>query len=99
MVTILSAGFTSLTKMEHVRCTSPLRGTEQAPHRPIPQPYLVPVGPACSRNAQSRCVSPSTVRVRDLPLTFNLATFGFLDCKHHQSGKTVDQSCRSADSN
>src|SRR5262249_53561927 len=63
--------------MEHERSTSPLMWTEQAPHRPMPQPYLVPVSPACSRRAQSRGVSPSTVRVSDLPLTFNLATFRF----------------------
>src|SRR5262245_5965354 len=77
MVTILSLCFTSLTSIEHERCTSPLMCTEHAPHWPMPQPYLVPVSPACSRKAQRRGVSPSTVRSTDLPLMFSLATLNF----------------------
>jgi hypothetical protein len=74
MVTMRSVGFTSLTAIEQERCTSPLMCTAQAPHWATPQPYLVPVRPTCSRRAQSRGVSPSTLMSTALPLTFSLAT-------------------------
>src|SRR6185436_15912607 len=48
MVTILSVGFRLPTGNTQERRTLPLRWTEQAPHCSMPQPYLVPVSPACS---------------------------------------------------
>src|SRR5262245_61396268 len=78
MVTILSVAFTSLTRMEQERCTSPLTCTAQAPHWAMPQPYLVPVRPACSRKAQSRGVLPSTFKSTVFPFTLSLATFFLL---------------------
>src|SRR4030095_7067482 len=44
-----------------------------APPGPTPQPYLVPVRPACSRSAQSKGVSPSTSRSRVVPFTLSFA--------------------------
>ena len=71
MVTILSVDLTSFTRIEQERCTSPLMCTEQAPHWPIPQPYLVPVRPSCSRNTHNSGVSPSTTMLMALPFTFS----------------------------
>src|SRR5438045_4030911 len=72
MVMILSAAFTSPTRIEHERITSPLMCTEQAPHCATPQPYLVPVRPTCSRMTHSSGVSGSTCtsRIRPLMLSF-----------------------------
>src|SRR5262245_51348446 len=42
--------------------------TEHAPHCATPQPYFVPVSPACSRSAQSSGVSASASTSRVLPL-------------------------------
>src|SRR5262245_55654846 len=39
------------------RTALPSRWTVQAPHRPEPHPYLVPVSLRCSRTTQSRAVS------------------------------------------
>src|SRR4051794_16781419 len=73
MVTILSVGFTSLSRIEHERMTSPLMCTEHAPHCATPQPYFVPVRPTCSRITQSSGVSGSTATSRTLPLMLSLA--------------------------
>src|SRR5260370_16399938 len=73
MVTILSVALIALTGMEQERRTSPLMCTEQAPHCATPQPYLVPVRPACSRIAHSRGVSASTCTSRSLPLMLSFA--------------------------
>src|SRR5262245_45218562 len=73
MVTILSVAFTSPTRIEQERITSPLMWTEQAPHCATPQPYLVPVRPTCSRMTHSRGVSASTCTSRVLPLILSLA--------------------------
>ncbi len=73
MVTILSPGFTSPTRIEHDRVTSPLRCTEQAPHWAMPQPYLVPVRPTCSRITHRSGVSGSTCTTRTRPLMLSLA--------------------------
>src|SRR5262245_5969264 len=73
MVTIWSVGFTSPTRSEHERITSPLICTEQAPHCATPQPYFVPVRPTCSRRTQSRGVSASTSTSRVLPLILSFA--------------------------
>src|SRR5262245_19932695 len=45
--------------------------TVQAPHRPEPQPYLVPVSLRCSRTTQSRAVSGSASTLTALPLIVN----------------------------
>ena len=74
MVTILSVGFDASSGMAQERCTSPLMCTAQAPHWAMPQPYLVPVSPTCSRRTQSSGVSPSTLTSTALPLTLSLAT-------------------------
>src|SRR3954469_3899940 len=68
-----SEGCRSPTRIEQERCTSSLMCTEHAPHWAMPQPYFVPVSPACSRSAQSKGVSSSTLRSMVLPLTFSLA--------------------------
>src|SRR6267142_2081495 len=47
--------------------------TEQAPHCATPQPYLVPVRPACSRMTQSSGVSASTCTSRTRPLMLSFA--------------------------
>ena len=47
--------------------------TVHAPHCAIPQPYLVPVNPSCSRNTQSSGVSSSAWNCCALPFTFNVA--------------------------
>src|ERR1044071_5105458 len=48
MVTMRSLALRLPTGIEQERLTSPLICTEQAPHCATPQPYLVPVRPACS---------------------------------------------------
>src|SRR5437667_7393790 len=68
MVTMRSVALTLPTGTEQERFSSPLMCTEQAPHCATPQPYLVPVRPACSRIAHSRGVLGSTLSSRDLPL-------------------------------
>ena len=73
MVTIRSVAFTSPTRIEQERCTSPLMCTEQAPHCATPQPYLVPVRPTCSRMTHSSGVSASTSTSRILPLMLSFA--------------------------
>src|SRR5258708_1117591 len=50
------------------RTALPSMCTVQAPHIATPQPYLVPVRPACSRIAHRRGVLGSTLSSRDLPL-------------------------------
>src|SRR5262245_51997646 len=45
--------------------------TVQAPHRPEPQPYLVPMSLRCSRTTQSRAVSGSASTLTALPLIVN----------------------------
>src|ERR1700682_5212145 len=74
MVVILSVAFTALTGIEHERTSWSLMCTEHAPHCATPQPYLVPVRPACSRIAHSNGVSGSTCTSRVLPLILSFAT-------------------------
>ena len=78
MVTILSPGLRLLTGIEQERWTSPLICTEQAPHCAAPQPYLVPVRPACSRSTHNSGVSSSTVMSRVLPLMLSFAMCNLL---------------------
>src|SRR5438874_12192107 len=60
-----SAAATGIT---HERTAAPSRCTVQAPHWAIPQPYLVPVRPACSRMAHNSGVLGLTLRSTVLPL-------------------------------
>src|SRR5216684_8892190 len=60
-----SAAATGITQE---RTAAPSRCTVQAPHWAMPQPYLVPVRPTCSRIAQSKGVLGSTLISWVLPL-------------------------------
>src|SRR6185437_13754752 len=51
------------------RVGTPPRCTVQAPHWPMPQPYLVPMSPIVSRSTQSSGVSGSTSTSWDCPFT------------------------------
>src|SRR4051812_27776022 len=73
MVTILSVGFTSPTRIEQERTIASLKWTEQAPHCAMPQPYFVPVSPTCSRITHNRGVSSSTCKSRTVPLMLSFA--------------------------
>jgi hypothetical protein len=53
----------------HDRVGTPARCTVQAPHWPMPQPYLVPTRPIVSRKTQSNGVSGSTSTSWDCPFT------------------------------
>src|ERR671924_547180 len=66
----------ALTGKEHERTASPSMCTVQAPHCAMPQPYLVPVSPTCSRNAQRSGVSASTSTSRAVPLILRRAILG-----------------------
>src|SRR6202521_4189144 len=65
---VMRAPAASDTGSAHECAGWPLRCTVQAPHRPIPQPYFVPVSPTCSRITYSRGVSGSTSTLYDLAL-------------------------------
>src|SRR5215475_15857276 len=58
----------ALTGVEQERIATPSRWTVQAPHCAMPQPYLVPVRPTFSRNAQSSGILGSTSTLCDWPL-------------------------------
>src|SRR5262245_48972265 len=51
VTTVLPA--TEPTSIWHGRCAVPSMWMVQAPHRPAPQPYLVPVNPIWSRMAHN----------------------------------------------
>src|SRR6185312_16214513 len=55
----------------HERTALPSTCTVQAPHRPDPQPNLVPVSFRCSRTTQSSGVSGSTSTLAAFPLIVN----------------------------
>src|ERR1700712_4872149 len=67
---------TSLSEVWQDRTASPLTWTVQAPHRPAPQPNLVPVICNCSRMTQSSGVSlaASTDILRPLMLRLGIAS-------------------------
>ena len=73
MVTIFCCSVTALTGMLQERVATPSMCTVQAPHWAMPQPYLVPVRPICSRMTQSSGVSGSTSTSRTVPLIDNRA--------------------------
>src|SRR2546428_14131356 len=58
----------ALTGITQERIALPSMCTVQAPHCAMPQPYLVPVRPTCSRIAHSRGVPGSTSTSLVLPL-------------------------------
>src|ERR1044072_6832449 len=62
----------SLTEVWQDRTASPLTGTVQPPHRPPPQPNLVPVICNCSRMTQSSGVSFAASTDIFRPLIFRL---------------------------
>src|ERR1700755_2218249 len=62
----------SLTEVWQDRTASPLTWTVQAPHRPAPQPNLVPVICNCSRMTQSSGVSLAASTDTLRPLTVRL---------------------------
>src|SRR6202035_3210958 len=53
----------------HERIGWPSTSTVQAPHRGMPQPYLVPVKPSTSRSTQSSGMSSGTKTSCSVPLT------------------------------
>ena len=55
---------TSDTGVMQERTAVPSTRTVQAPHRPMPQPNLVPVRPSTSRTSQSTGVSSSMSSAR-----------------------------------
>src|SRR5262245_50645050 len=61
-IVVIFAPTAVLTGTMQERIAAPLICTVQAPHCAMPQPYLVPVSPSCSRSTQSSGVfgSPST---------------------------------------
>src|SRR6185436_11016313 len=58
----------ALTGITHERVAAPLMWTVQAPHCAMPQPYLVPVRPTCSRSTHSNGVLGSTLTSCVFPL-------------------------------
>src|SRR5450631_34193 len=60
---------TSATGTEQERTASRFTITVQAPHKPSPQPNLVPVSPRSLRNTQSSMRSSSTFTLAGLPLS------------------------------
>src|SRR5208282_6728690 len=57
------------TGVWQLRTALPLRCTVQAPHWPIPQPYLVPFSFRTSRITHNRGISAGTSTVLDRPFT------------------------------
>ncbi len=54
---------------EQARTARPSTWTVQAPHTPIPHPYLVPVKPRKSRSTHSSGIPAGRSTVRSSPLT------------------------------
>src|ERR1039458_6290076 len=61
----------SVTETEQERTACRLTITVQAPHKPSPQPNLVPVIPRSLRNTQSSMRSSSASTLASLPLRVN----------------------------
>src|ERR1051325_11155366 len=76
VVTFLPAA--SLAEVWQERTATPSTCTVQAPHRPAPQPNLVPVICRCSRMTQSNGVSLSTSTCLAWPLTVSAIMLCFL---------------------
>src|SRR3954469_1878914 len=73
MVTIFSFAPTLDSGRTQLRVGTPSRCTVHAPQAAMPQPYLVPVRPSCSRSTHSSGVSGSASNSRGAPLTWILA--------------------------
>src|SRR5688572_22191123 len=58
----------------HERAARPSTWTVQAPHKPVPQPNLVPLSLRCSRTIQSSGVSGATSTLAFWPLMTNAVT-------------------------
>src|ERR1041384_3912764 len=69
---------TSLMLVWQERTALPSTCTVHAPHRPEPQPNLVPVSLRCSRTTQSNGVLASTSTLAAVPLTVNATAMRFL---------------------
>jgi hypothetical protein len=69
VVTFLPATLDTVIWQE--RTALPSMWTVQAPHRPEPQPNLVPVSFKCSRTTQSKGVSGSASTLAVFPLIVN----------------------------
>src|SRR5690606_4122026 len=70
---VISAPSTSSTGVEQERAGCPSTCTVQAPHKPAPQPNLVPFRPSSSRSTHNKGVSGSTSRVYCSPFTVRLS--------------------------
>src|SRR5262245_15934288 len=68
---------TELIGTTQERRAAPLTSTVQAPHCAMPQPYLVPVSPICSRIAHRSGVLGSASTSYDLLLTERRIMVGF----------------------
>src|SRR5262245_48196702 len=68
---------TSLMLVWQERIALPSMWTVQAPHKPEPQPNLVPVSLRCSRTTQSSGVLASTSTFAAVPLTVNATAMAF----------------------
>ena len=64
---------TAFTGTWQERVATPSICTVQAPHWAMPQPYLVPVRPSCSRSTHSSGVRGSALWLSALPLTLRTA--------------------------
>ena len=73
MVTTFCAADSVSTGMTQERTARPSTSTVQAPQSPMPQLYLVPVRPSCSRSTHSRGVVPSTSSSTGSPLIVRVA--------------------------
>jgi hypothetical protein len=62
---------TDARSTEHARTAMPSTCTVQAPHRPAPQPYLVPVNPTWSRMTHKSGVLASASTETRLSFTVN----------------------------
>ena len=75
---LLPAAPTLDTGRTQLRVGTPSICTVQAPHCALPQPYLEPVRPSCSRNTHNSGVSLSASKSRTAPFTFSFAMSSLL---------------------
>src|SRR3954447_7369841 len=74
VVTVLPA--MSATCIWHEKARLPSMCTMQAPHRPVPQPYLVPVSLRSSRSTHNRGVAGGASVDAGLPFTVKFVAIG-----------------------
>src|ERR1700676_4501055 len=80
---------TETAGIKHERTATPSRCTVQAPHSPMPQPYLVPVSPKASRSTHKSGVSGSISNSTDFALTDNDRCVTSEDLPQAFQGRTV----------